>query len=284
MIIMISIGCFQSTSNVSARSVPSEFISRLQTSFTNENAFLISISKKPSYLKPVKLNHQPKIVLINVSTLANHNTNSPPLPYLSSSPDSIVSSLIEHRTSNDSRIEFVYEQLKFYLATNLDQNQLEIIYEISEQKDDFVDLIVKNEERLIMDNLGKLVSYLRLKVLQFLTDYRLLGQAMVRSMTERKFRKFRKKSNVNALDHMCRSRMSIDGLIRMFIINEWINKQNEKLNYFEFNDEHDANPIRSSLISQSNQDSPQFRETPAIENSEKKIMNDVLSEICSKDA
>lgn len=212
-----------------------------------KNGPLFAAKKHSSFLKNVTLfkylhtqqsKKQPKIVLVNVSSLAS----SPPLPYLSASPK---------EESKENRIDFLYEDLKFYLISTLNLNQLNLIAEIAEQKDDFLDLIVKKEHRQVLTNIRKLVNYLRFKEVLFFGEQRddrssinevlksfesAVGlQNAVKSLTGSGLpSKFSNLKNGELLGTLCKSELPIEILIRMFILNEWINKQSNKPNFFDF--------------------------------------------------
>ena len=222
-----------------ADSSPAPIMERLlQRSFSVKNQ-LFAPKKHSSFLKNITLfkykhtqlnKKHPKIVLVNVSSLAS----SPPLPYLSASPS---------QEQKENRIDFLYEDLKFYLISTLNLNQLKLISEIAEQKDDFLDLIVKKEHRQVLTNIRKLVNYLRFKEVLFFGEHRndlSSISELLKSLTsggQSDGGELAKLKNSELLGTLCKSELPIENLIRMFILNEWINKQSNKKNFFDFQNE-----------------------------------------------
>lgn len=225
-----------------------------RSSLNLKNGPPFAAKKHSSFLKNVTLfkyrhtqqsKKQPKIVLVNVSSLAS----SPPLPYLSASPN---------QESKENRIDFLYEDLKFYLISTLNLNQLKLIAEIAEQKDDFLDLIVKKEHRQVLTNIRKLINYLRFKEVLFFGEHKddrssinevlksfesadsLRNADAVKSLAggltagDGQPSKFSNLKNGELLGTLCKSELPIEILIRMFILVEWINKQSNKQNFFDF--------------------------------------------------
>lgn len=215
-----------------------EDLLKAHRSSLNPQNQLFTAKKHSPFLKNVtlfKFKHsqlnkkQPKIVLVNVSSLAS----SPPLPYLSVSPN---------QEGKENRIDFLYEDLKFYLISTLNLNQLKLISEIAEQKDDFLDLIVKKEHRAVLSNIRKLVNYLRFKEVLFFGEHRddlasvneLLQGGEPALAIRTKGQALAALQNSKLLGTLCKSELPIESLIRMFILNEWINKQSNKKNFFDF--------------------------------------------------
>ena len=230
---------------------------RAHRSALNPKSQLFAQKKHSSFLKNVTLfkhtqlnKKQPKFVLVNVSSLAS----SPPRPYLSASPK---------EESKANRIDFLYEDLKFYLISTMNLNQLKLISEIAEQKDDFLDLIVKKEHRQVLTNIRKLVNYLQYKEVLFFGEHKddlwSINELLQggRSGLPNDLGGIK---NSELLGTLCKSELPIESLIRMFILNEWINKQSNKTNFFDFQLEE---PIA------------------ALEENFKQVKSDFLARVCS---
>ena len=228
----------------------SKFQNLKQSSFNLDN-LLFNPKKQPSFLKNVTLlryqkynRRQPKIVLVNVSSLSN----LPPLPYLSSP--------FNQERERENEIDFIYDDLKFYLASSLTKSQLSLTYAIAEQKDDFIDLVIKKEQKSLLNNTDKLINYLQFKEIVIINKLK-NGDLSLNYLGNQEMKHNQNKEK--AFELLCKSKLSIDVLLRMFILNEWINKQSNKQNFFE------------------------FKPKTLIESNFKKIKDELLNRICVKE-
>lgn len=163
-------------------------------------------------------NNESKAILVDLSALAL----TPQQPHLYDSSTEQI---------EKDQIDFIYEDLRFYLISNLNDDKSESIFEIAKQRDDYVDLTVIKEINLALENKDKLINYLKFKKILFLN--KLVYENVFGRMYPKKKVEKKEKSN-EVIDLLCKSKLSTDMLLRMFIINESFNRQSNKSNFFDY--------------------------------------------------